>query len=143
MHFGTINHYKVSKEKDILLIIAFLGEDETDDYHRVQIKLADLPIVLETLKNIDHDPSEEGEVDELMGRVLNDLISKEDENYMFWIRTEYDPWGYHDPKNLWIFSYWNDKSIKSNRICISYWTYEELKTEVDRLVDAIEEAMKN
>ena len=140
MNYGRIEHYRLSKEKNNLLVIAFFEEDETYDCHRVQIKLADIPVVLETLKNIDHDPSEEGN-DEMFGRVVNKLFLKQDDNYKLFIRTEYDPWGYHDPKNLWIFSYWNDKSIKSNRICISYWTYEELKMEVDRLVDAIEEAM--
>ncbi len=35
---------------------------------------------------------------------------------------------------------WEDKSINSHVFTISYWTYEELKNEVCRLIDEIEEA---
>ena len=35
---------------------------------------------------------------------------------------------------------WEDKNINSHVLTISYWTYEELKFEINRLIDAIEEA---
>ena len=136
-----VDHYKIRKDSQKIIIGAHAFPEEDYGVYYIQIKLSDIQVVLETLKNIDHDPSEEGN-DEMFGRVVNKLLLKQDDNYKLFIRTEYNPWGYHDPKNLWIFSYWNDKSIKSNRICLSYWTYEELKTEVDRLVDAIETALK-
>ena len=142
MNYGRIDHYRLSKEKNNLLVIAFFEEDETYDCHRVQIKLADIPVVLETLKNIDHDPSEEGTDDYQTGGMVNTLVRKRDDDYFYNVDAEYNPWGYHDPRNLRFTAIWKDKSIKSHEFAISYWTYEELKTEVNRLVDAIETALK-
>ena len=142
MNYGRIDHYRLSKEKNNLLVIAFFEEDETYDCHKVQIKLADITVVLETLMNIDHDPSEEGSYDYQTGGMVNTLVCKEDDDYLYAIDAESYPWGYHDPRNLRIMAFWKDKSLKSSSFAISYWTYEELKTEVNRLVDAIETALK-
>ena len=135
-------NYEIRKDsqKIIIGVHLFPGKDYGIEY--IQIKLIDIQATLETLKNIDHDPSEEGNGHEGDGRVVNKLFFKQDEDYLLCIRTEYDFYMYNIPRYLRIMAFWKDKSLLSSEFAISYWTYEELKTEVDRLVDAIETALK-
>lgn len=141
MNYGRIDHYKIRKDSQKIIIGAHAFPDKDYGVYYIQIKLSDIQVVLETLKNIDHDPSEEGTDDYQTGGMVNTLVRKRDDDYFYNVDAEYNPWGYHDPRNLRFTAIWKDKSIKSHEFAISYWTYEELKTEVDRLVDAIEEAM--
>ena len=134
------DHYKINKDfqKIIIRAYAFPEEDYGIDY--IQIKLADLPAVIETLKNIDHDPSKEGVDEEGDGRFVNELLYKENDDYLLCIETKYDYYGYNTPLELRIMALWKDKSVNSHEVTISYWNYDELKNEVNRLIDAIEES---
>ena len=136
------DHYKISKDLQKIIIQAYPFSKE--DYGAVytQIKLADVPAVLETLKNIDHDPSKEGVDEEGDGRFVNELLYKEYDDYLLCIETNYDYYGYNAPLELRIMALWEDKNINSHVLTISYWTYEELKNEVSRLIDEIEKTLK-
>ena len=136
------DHYKISKDLQKIIIQAYPFPKEDYGAVYIQIKLADVPAVLETLKNIDHDPSKEGVDEEGDGRFVNELLYKEDDDYLLCIETRYDYYGYNTPLELRIMAFWEDKNINSHEITISYWTYEELKNEVSRLIDEIEKALK-
>ena len=134
------DHYEIRKDSQKIIIGVHLFPGKDYGIIFLQIKLADLPAVLETLKNIDHDPSEEAVDEEGDGRFVNELLYKEDDDYLLCIETKYDYYGYHAPRELRIMAFWEDKNINSHEVTISYWTYEELKFEINRLIDAIEEA---
>lgn len=136
------DHYKISKDLQKIIIQAYPFSKEDYGAVYIQIKLADVPAVLETLKNIDHDPSKEGVDKEGDGRFVNELLYKEYDDYLLCIKTIYDYYGYHAPLELRIMALWEDKNINSHVLTISYWTYEELKNEVSRLIDEIEKALK-
>lgn len=135
-----VDHYKINKDFQKIIIQAYPFSKEDYGVVYIQIKLADVPAVLETLKNIDHDPSKEGVDEEGDGRFVNELLYKEDDDYLLCIETKYDYYGYNAPRELRIMAFWEDKNINSHEVTISYWTYEELKFEINRLIDAIEEA---
>ncbi len=134
------DHYKISKDLQKIIIQAYPFPEEDYGIDYIQIKLADVPAVIETLKNIDHDPSNEGVDEEGDGRFVNELLYKEDDDYLLCIETKYDYYGYNAPRELRIMAFWEDKNINSHEVTISYWTYEELKNEVSILIEAIEEA---
>ena len=134
------DHYEIRKDSQKIIIGVHLFPGKDYGIIFLQIKLADLPAVLETLKNIDHDPSEEAVDEEGDGRFVNELLYKEDDDYLLCIETKYDYYGYHAPRELRIMAFWEDKNINCHEVTISYWTYEELKFEINRLIDAIEEA---
>ena len=136
------NNYEIRKDskKIIIGVHLFPGKDYGIIY--LQIKLADIPAVLETLKNIDHDPSEEAVDVYGDGKFVNKLLLKQDDDYLLCIKTNYDYYGYHAPRELRIMAFWEDKNINSHEVTISYWTYEELKNEVSRLIDEIEKGLK-
>ena len=136
------DHYKISKDLQKIIIQAYPFSKEDYGAVYIQIKLADVPAVLETLKNIDHDPSKEGVDEEGDGRFVNELLYKENDDYLLCIETKYDYYGYNTPLELRIMALWKDKSVNSHEVTISYWTYEELKNEVSRLIDEIEKGLK-
>lgn len=137
-----LDHYKISKDLQKIIIQAYPFSKEDYGAVYIRIKLADVPAVLETLKNIDHDPSKEGVDKEGDGRFVNELLYKEYDDYLLCIKTIYDYYGYNAPLELRIMALWEDKNINSHVLTISYWTYEELKNEVSRLIDEIEKALK-
>ena len=134
------DHYKINKDFQKIIIRAYAFPEEEYGIDYIQIKLTDLPVVLETLKNIDHDPSEEAVDVYGDGKFVNKLLLKQDDDYLLCIKTNYDYYGYHAPRELRIMAFWEDKNINSHEVTISYWTYEELKNKVNRLTDAIEES---
>ncbi|MCR5288527.1 MAG: hypothetical protein K6E51_00890 [Treponema sp.] len=105
-----VDHYKIIKDSKKISIRAYAFPKEDYGIIYIQIKLADLPAVLETLKNIDHDPSKEGVDEEGDGRFVNELFYKEDDDYLLCIETKYDYYGYHTPLELRIMALWEDKS---------------------------------
>lgn len=136
------NNYVIRKDSQKIIIGVHLFPGEDYGIIFLQIKLADLPAVIETLKNIDHDPSKEGVDEEGDGRFVNELLLKQDDDYLLCIETKYDYYGYNTPLELRIMAFWEDKNINSHEVTISYWTYEELKNEVSILIEAIEEVLK-
>ena len=134
------DHYKIKKDSQNINIQVYAFPEEEYGIDYIQIKLTDLPAVIETLKNIDNDPSKEGVDEEGNGRFVNELLYKEDDDYLLCIETKYDYYGYNAPRELRIMALWKDKNIKSHEVTISYWNYDELKNEVNRLTDAIEES---
>ena len=79
-------NYEIRKDsqKIIIGVHLFPGKDYGIEY--IQIKLTDIQAALETLKNIDHDPSEEGNGHEGDGRVVNKLFFN-DSNSLFYFSS--------------------------------------------------------